>query len=250
MHSDVITHFNKRAEKYDQASWVKDERILSTIERCIKGKFANNCSILDLGAGTGAVSEYLLARANNKPIITAFDISPAMLDKIKSPLITKVVGSMELLPFGSNTFDVIIARQSLHYVKHLDNAINEIKRVLKSDGIFVLSQIMPLDSSSKDFWVKMMKIRQPLRLNYFTKKEWEDYLTNNNFLISTTDIETIRYSIQTWADIYDPKRNQRIDYNDILSKAPSDYIRDYDVVQDHSRTWMNAFFVTMSGTFL
>lgn len=250
MYSDLITHFTKRANTYNNASWVNDNRLLLEITRCIENKCVNNCTIIDLGAGTGVVAQHILNHFNCALNIIAYDISPAMLNKITNPTIKKIVGSIDQLPFDNDTADIIIARQSLHYVEHLDLAIDEIRRVLKPDGVFVLSQIMPLEGKSKSFWIKMMKIRQPLRRNFFSLEEWISYLKKRKFSLRSSTTIILRYSIESWANNYYPERNEKSDYGSIISEASEDYIKDYDVVQTDYTTWINANFVTLSGMFV
>jgi SAM-dependent methyltransferase len=48
--------------------------------------------------------------------------------------------SAENLPFEDSKFDVIIAKDSLHHFKDPYKALKEIERVLKSNGVFIVSE--------------------------------------------------------------------------------------------------------------
>jgi len=52
-----------------------------------------------------------------------------------------LLGSMETLPFTSNYFDAVLCLGALEYVPDLNVAFNEIRRVLKKDGLFVVTML-------------------------------------------------------------------------------------------------------------
>src|SRR3989344_8317006 len=73
--------------------------------------------ILDIGAGTGRLSVLL---ANRGARVTALDVSPKMLEKIKKAKnqeIKIVIGDAENLPFADNTFDIVVAAFLIVHLK-------------------------------------------------------------------------------------------------------------------------------------
>ncbi|MBI2651234.1 class I SAM-dependent methyltransferase [Candidatus Woesearchaeota archaeon] len=100
------------------------------ISKKIKGHITNifinkHDKILDLGCGNNP--NY---HKNIKGKIICFD-------KVKTK-ITHAVGDADKLPFKNNSFDKIISINSFYYFKNPFASINEIKRVLKHNGKFVL----------------------------------------------------------------------------------------------------------------
>tara|TARA_B100001175_G_scaffold315687_1_gene327805 strand:+ start:1306 stop:1935 length:630 start_codon:yes stop_codon:yes gene_type:complete len=88
-------------------------------------------NVLDLGSGTGA-SYYDLKKYN----VVALDPDESMLSLNKFE--KKVVGKSENLPFDDNYFDNIFCCFVLRNVENIDNTFNEVRRVLKKDGKFIL----------------------------------------------------------------------------------------------------------------
>ena len=94
---------------------------------------------LDCGCGTGVLIEDLLTRYD----VTGFDISADMLHH--APLTVRegarlTVASLEALPFPDNHFDMAFCRGSLHHAADLEQALANIRRVLKPGGLLILSE--------------------------------------------------------------------------------------------------------------
>lgn len=96
-----------------------------------------NSKILELGYGEGNFTEELINRNFNPTII---DGSKILLDKASSKFGTKVTLINELFEnyHGENLYDVIIAT---HVLEHVDNPIlllENLKQLLKEDGIIII----------------------------------------------------------------------------------------------------------------
>ncbi len=101
-------------------------------------------TILDIATGTGDFA-IMLSKLNPKKI-TGLDLSKGMLDigikKVKDKnldgLIDMVLGDSEKLPFEDKSFDAITVGFGVRNFENLDKGLQEIYRVLKTDGIFVV----------------------------------------------------------------------------------------------------------------
>lgn len=101
---------------------------------------AKDKKVLDAGAGTGRLSVKLHKAGAN---VTALDISPEMLHLLseKNSDIETVEGDMEQMPFEDGTFDMVFSTLALVHLKKIEPFMDEVYRVLKDDGIFVLVNI-------------------------------------------------------------------------------------------------------------
>ena len=100
-----------------------------------------NCTtpVLDLGCGCGNNSLYLTKQGIK---VIACDYSTAALEIVKKNMPeveTKCFDISHPLPFENNTFELIIADLSLHYFysQTTKNILNEIKRILKPNGVLL-----------------------------------------------------------------------------------------------------------------
>lgn len=96
-----------------------------------------NKKILDVGAGTGRLA-LRLAKAGAE--VTALDVSEKMLEKIKIE-IGKVVGDAENLEFANESFDIVIATFLIVHLRDLRRFFDEVYRVLKTSGMFLVTNI-------------------------------------------------------------------------------------------------------------
>lgn len=122
-----------RREKYWD-SFEKD-KILSMLGD-LKGK-----RVLDVGAGTGRLAVRMVKSGAD---VTALDISEKMLKKlfnVPSSMFHVVVGDAENLEFAGESFDVVIAAFLIVHLKDPRRFFDEAYRVLKSGGLFLVTNI-------------------------------------------------------------------------------------------------------------
>ena len=96
--------------------------------------------VLDVGGGTGAVTERLLRRGYRR--IVTVDLSLAMLReaKKKMPELTAIVCDGEHLPFKDDSFRTVICSSVLHHLPFPDRMLGEIKRALAPYGVVVAQE--------------------------------------------------------------------------------------------------------------
>lgn len=95
--------------------------------------------ILDLGCGIGADTLYLIERGFK---VLSCDFSKEALKSIRENIPnskTQYLNMLGLFPFEDESYSLIIADLSLHYFDNETtiNIMNEIKRILKKEGILL-----------------------------------------------------------------------------------------------------------------
>jgi ubiquinone/menaquinone biosynthesis C-methylase UbiE len=100
--------------------------------------------ILDAGCGSGPLMEALRGK---DAVVSGFDLSPAMVELARQRLgedaDVRVADLGAPLPYPDDTFDLVVASLSLHYVKDWNSALAELRRVLKPGGRLIVSIIHP-----------------------------------------------------------------------------------------------------------
>ena len=97
---------------------------------------------LDVGCGTGWAVRQAAARLTSS-VAAGIDVSPRMIAKAKklsaaSPRVEFLVASSESTPYSNETFRWVICTFSFHHYENPVLSLQEIKRVMRPGGRFVL----------------------------------------------------------------------------------------------------------------
>lgn len=131
---DAIAH--DYARRYDEERpflrYMHEERLRFVLEACDW----RGCSVLDVGAGTGALYDALAARDAGSGYF-ACDVSAAMLAQSRIPSTQRFVGPVEEAPLGDRRFDRVVCLGVTTYMERasLDAFFDVVARVLSDDGI-------------------------------------------------------------------------------------------------------------------
>ncbi|MBA7630724.1 2-methoxy-6-polyprenyl-1,4-benzoquinol methylase [subsurface metagenome] len=97
--------------------------------------------VLEIGCGIGTLSAYLADKYKWK--VTGIDLDPEQIEKTKeyhreSEYLKFIESDAIKLPFENNEFNMVLSFDVLHHIPNRDKALDEINRVLKSDGFHIL----------------------------------------------------------------------------------------------------------------
>lgn len=100
--------------------------------------------ILDIGAGKGQVADRVL-QASRGAEVYAVEPNEKRVATMKKdfPAIRSSVAGAESLPFPDSHFDKVYATMALHHFNDLDKALQQVTRVLKPGGSFVVLEVEP-----------------------------------------------------------------------------------------------------------
>lgn len=93
---------------------------------------SDQASVLDLGAGTGIMSEFAYACRNDLQY-SAVDPAEGML-KFSAEYIQTHKAHAEKLPFDESSFEAILIGEALHHFSDVEKSMQEIVRILKKEG--------------------------------------------------------------------------------------------------------------------
>ncbi len=122
----------------------KDEVYLEHMSRYIfASQFVKNKIVLDIACGSGYGSDLLLKEGAKK--IFSVDISQEAIEycrkKYKNDKISFIVGDVKQIPVEDDSIDVVVSFETVEHISFEEQKkfMQEIKRVLKSDGMLIMS---------------------------------------------------------------------------------------------------------------
>jgi len=124
----IDLHTKYSVNKYGFGNWVFDQY-----------EFHSGMRILELGCGTAGIWAGRSGRIPGGVKIVLSDFSPLMVQKAGALLRDDPIFSFEQIdiqriPYGGNSFDMVIANHVLHHVPDKAAALAEIRRVLRPGG--------------------------------------------------------------------------------------------------------------------
>lgn len=157
--------FDSVAPKYD----LMNDLMSAGIHRLWKRHAINTLGllphhqVLDLASGTGDLALRIAPLLNDQGKITLSDINESMLNIGKQRMIDAghlqaeyVLANAESLPFADNSFDRITMAFGLRNVTDKQQALNELHRILKPNGLLMVVEFStmtdPLLAKAYDFY--------------------------------------------------------------------------------------------------
>ncbi|MBU2554236.1 MAG: class I SAM-dependent methyltransferase [Bacteroidetes bacterium] len=144
--------------------------------------------VLEIGTGTGIIPFSICSKVSS---IVATDISPEMvrianqkLKRLKIKNIDFQIQDSYNLTFPDKTFDVIIASNLLHLLYDPEKPINEIKRVMKDNGIFIAPTLCVGENTKSKIIATIIASLSGIKVvNKWSYKNFLNMLTNNGLTI-------------------------------------------------------------------
>ena len=175
--------WNRFASKYDFII-KKDEQAYEEMIKLIRRDVNSKMEMLELATGTGLIA---LRIADKVKYLEATDFSEEMIKEAKQKerpnnLNFSVEDACDL-PYGSKTFDCVLISNALHIMPKPEEALSNIKRVLKDDGILIAPTFTHKSSiKSKVLW-KLMSIVGFKAYSKWTNDEYIKFIKSNGFKI-------------------------------------------------------------------
>ncbi|MFA9206923.1 MAG: class I SAM-dependent methyltransferase, partial [Yersinia sp. (in: enterobacteria)] len=137
----------------------------------------SDARLLDLGCGAGHAS--FTAAAVVKSVVS-YDLSAQMLQVVSQAAMDKKLtnidvqqGLAESLPFDDQSFDIVISRYSAHHWHDVDQAVREVKRVLRPGGKVIFMDVVSPGHPVLDIYLQTVEVlRDTSHVRNYSPGEW------------------------------------------------------------------------------
>ncbi|MEH7307730.1 class I SAM-dependent methyltransferase [Neobacillus drentensis] len=219
---DVKKQFGKSANSYVSSAIHKDGEDL---QKLIQMTTINGHEeLLDVATGGGHTAN-AFARLVKK--VTALDLTPEMLNAAKNFIqgngyqnVEFKIGDAENLPFSDGLFDIVTCRIAPHHFPHVNKFVEEVHRVLKPSGQFLLDDNMVPEEDDYDlFYNSIEKCRDYSHFRAWKKSEWLRMLEFNGFEIYELHRFEKTFKYESWCNRMNLPENEKENLSVYIKKA-------------------------------
>lgn len=197
------------------------------------GKFVKDKIVLDVACGSGYGSNYLAQFAKK---VYGLDKDEETIEenkvKFQRDNLEFLTGYAEQLPFVDKTFDVVVSFETIEHIQDYKEFLKEIKRVLKDDGILIISTPNKQYSVFKNHY-------NPYHVKEFYEEEFNDII-NKYFKNIATYYQSNGFFDCIIPTNFNSMRIDIIDFN--LKELEKDII-----VQTENSLWYKKYFIIIAS---
>ncbi len=195
--------------------------------------------VLDAGCGAGHTA---LAFAPRVGRVVACDFTAAMLKQVETLArergvdnIATQLADVENLPFPARSFDRVVTRYSAHHWLRPQRALAEFRRLLKDDGVFLISDIMAREDYAQDTFLQTIELlRDPSHVRDYRISEWRAMLSSAGFGSELLLQFDLRLHFETWTRrMATPRQNADMILS-LFSGAPTEIRQGFGLREDTS----------------
>ena len=217
------TDYSQIADQYDQNDTrhqiPKDPHLETHLESWLASQKDEAFCVLDLACGTGNWLKVQTHHFKTSSIHWhGLDASADMLQyaRPKSPQVSWVQGTADLLPYDDQSFNFITNNFAFHHFPDKKQSLRELKRVLKTNGLLKIWNISP--HHMKEMWV----------YHFFPNTWWEDMKRFWDPALFFYELESLGFIVSSTIEI----KRSRMHLSKILNEAENRDISELTLISE------------------
>ncbi len=176
--------FNRAKHTYDQHCQTQS-KVGETLINCLQQYKKNFNHILDLGCGTGLVTQNLAAALQYKEFM-AIDIAEHLLKiadvRLRNWGVKVCLADFDRTPCGENKFDLVFSNMALQWSLNIENSLQEINRIMQPNGYLICS--LPIKGTFQEMKNRLYQLSGEEYFNdFFDLHELSDKITNAGYAL-------------------------------------------------------------------
>ncbi|MHB1420870.1 MAG: class I SAM-dependent methyltransferase [Bacillota bacterium] len=191
-----------------------------------------NSIALDAATGTGHTA---LKLAEHTRQVIGVDITEEMLAEARAAAGEKGLENIEFinqdihhLNYPDQSFDIVTCRFATHHFSDIDQALQEINRVLKPGGKLYILDCSAVDGEeTEDLINRVERIRDTSHVCSYSSRMWKHLLSRFPLTIEHLILEKKDYLLEDWFDRIETPSDRRKEILNLLLNLPDDLKRVY-----------------------
>ncbi len=241
--------FGRRAEGYVNSASHADEEVLRRIGD-ICGDL-HEASVLDVATGTGHVALHLAPMSQK---VVGLDLTLRMLELARVEAVKRSIvnvewvrGDVGSLPFPDGAFQAVTCRRAPHHFSNIENALKEMVRVLRDDGVLVIDDRSVPDDDEIDRTMNHLDLlHDRSHVREYGRREWEAMLRKAG--LASIEVHEYRrhlpLSTMTWNA--EPDDGREIDRT--VAALPLELKERMAVVELDGEMFMDQYYIILRAT--
>jgi len=171
-----------------------DKKFYNAICGYIRDYLKSDMNVLELACGTGQLSFPLSDCTNSW---TATDFSENMIKQAKRRGTTEklsfCVADATALSYENENFDCVVISNALHIMPEPEKAMQEIRRVLKKDGILYAPTFLWAEKKSSGLRKRLMSITGFKAYKEWNKENFCEFITDYGFTVVKVNLVDVHW---------------------------------------------------------
>lgn len=228
----VQDYFSRTAENYVTST---THRSGSDLPRLVElGEWDQQQQALDIATGGGHTA---LAIAPHVGHVTVSDLTPRMLETARAFLLSQnvtnadfVLADAEKLPFADASFDRVTCRIAPHHFPDVAKFVQEVARVLKPGGLFLLiDNIAPSAPELDTFINTVEKRRDSSHGRCWTLEEWQRFFDDAGLHVEHQELFSRTHDYDDWTARSQLSASEKADLERFILTSREDIQRTFAV---------------------
>jgi ubiquinone/menaquinone biosynthesis C-methylase UbiE len=197
----VRSQFGQTAADYVSSPGHRSGRDLDQIVELARATGEEDA--LDIATGGGHTA---LAIAPHVRSVVASDLTPKMLDAARGFILEQgitnasfEIADAEALPFADASFDIVTCRIAPHHFSDVQAFCNEVARVLRPGGRFVLMDSISPEEPDLDAFINELEWRRDTtHVRSYNLAEWRTFIENADLKVEAIELVNRTHDYPTW----------------------------------------------------
>ncbi|MDP4170629.1 MAG: class I SAM-dependent methyltransferase [Bacillota bacterium] len=235
---DVKNQFGKSATDYVESKIHKEGKDLQKLFKL--AELTGTEEVLDVATGGGHTANKFAPFVKK---VVAVDLTPEMLAAAKSFIkgngnknVEFIEGDAENLPFSDDSFNIVTCRIAPHHFPNVKQFINEVHRVLHSEGTFLLvDNVAPEKNEHDHFYNKIEKKRDYSHFRAWKKTEWIAMLELAGFELQELHTFEKRFAFDSWCERMKLSPSEKMDLSNFFLATTEETKKKFRIITEEEK---------------